>query len=160
MKLTNFEQTQSISIQGLGRHWDLHNLFDFAGIELLPESNSVRLRWEAIAHSPSAQGFPWENVGNRCAIRFDGVNAVWMAKAKESSGPGNARTLHQMGLVDPLELTPAKAIELGVRIPATRENGHYRFEFMDGFDIEIAASEATLEAESSPAATAEQPPLR
>jgi hypothetical protein len=49
-----------------------------------------------------------------------------------------------MGLVVPLERTPAKAKELGVRIPAEGGDGHYLFEFMDGFDIEVAASEATL----------------
>jgi hypothetical protein len=79
------------------------------------------------------------------------VSAVWVTKTKANTDSRNATTLHRMGLVVPLERTPVKVKELGARIPATSEDAHYLFEFMDGFDVEIAASEATLEAEFGPA---------
>lgn len=142
MRLTNFEQTQDVSLSGLGRHWDLHNCCNFMGIELLSESGAVRLSWELIPEfdnqKPRAHG---------CSIKFDGVSAVWLTRVEAGSSAEDARTLEQMGLVVPKVETEPQALELGVRLPSTNGNGHYLFEFMGGFDIEIAAAEATLEAE-------------
>ena len=130
MELTNFHLEQSICAVGLGCVWDLHNVCDFAGIELLPKEGAARLRW-IVLHSliPEVARQEGQRGVSSCAIRFDGVSAISAAVSRSRTDLRNATTLDQVSLVS----RPAGSAML--------------FEFMDGFDIEIVAATATLETE-------------
>jgi len=151
VKLTNFELATDVELSGLGHWWDLHNFTNFVGLELLPESGSARLSWVTIRVPPyDDAGFHRDNPARSCAIRFDGVSAIVVRRVLDGTAPSDARTLHQVRMVLPLESTANDLTALGIRVPSTDEAAHLLFEFMDGFDVEIAAVEATLEADIGP----------
>lgn len=152
MKLVNFEVTSEVELYGLGEVWDLHNCADFSGLALVPEEGAAILQWEIIPQqNPGPWGFSAVNPAQSCAIRFDGVTALWVTRVDqdgEMADPSNSRTLDGVSFVVPASSTPKDVIEHGYRIPASSKEGHLLFRFMDGFNIEIAASEATLKAGS------------
>ncbi len=51
MRLENFEIHSSIELQTGNLFWDLHNVFDFVGLELTPTENMVVMRWSVPAES-------------------------------------------------------------------------------------------------------------
>jgi hypothetical protein len=47
MKLENFEIcSSSIELQTGSSFWDLHNVFDFRGLELITDENAAVMRWD------------------------------------------------------------------------------------------------------------------
>jgi hypothetical protein len=87
-----------------------------------------------------------ESAPASCVLRFDGVMSLVVSRAQGDTDPRNARTIISIGRVLPREMTPSDLLEQGGRIPATGDDGHLLFSFMDGFDIELAAESVTLEA--------------
>jgi hypothetical protein len=51
MRLENFEIHSSIELQTGNLFWDLHNHFDFVGLELIPTENMAVMRWSVPAES-------------------------------------------------------------------------------------------------------------
>jgi hypothetical protein len=148
VKLTNFELDSTVGLTGLDQAWDLHNCVDFAGLELVPEEGAARMRWTVMTESPYREmGFNGGNPATSCAIRFDGVSEIAVRRVADGTHPTDSRTLHQVTLVAPLESTPADALKLGIRIPSVEADARLLFEFMDGFDVEVAAESATLVAD-------------
>jgi hypothetical protein len=47
MKFENFEISTSIELQTGDTFWDLHNVYDFLGLELVPSENTLVMRWSA-----------------------------------------------------------------------------------------------------------------
>ncbi len=149
MKLTNFELVSSVELAGLGHVWDLHNCVDFSGLELLPEEGAARMRWAVVQDAQlREQGFARNNPARSCAIRFDGVSTVLVNRVRGGSHSSDARTLLLVRLVAPLDPALADRPGSGTRLPSQDESAHLLFEFMDGFDVEIAANSATLESEA------------
>ena len=148
MKLTNFTMEGSVALRGLGQHWDLHNFVDFAGVELLPEVGGVRLSWTVLEYAEAQrEGFSRDNPARKCSLEFSRVRLLRATPVMDGGGASDARTLHEVGLVVPVEKSPAEAIEDGVRLPATNGEGNMLFQFMAGFDIELDAELVTLVAE-------------
>ncbi|MEO7866159.1 MAG: hypothetical protein ABIU54_00830 [Candidatus Eisenbacteria bacterium] len=148
MRLTNFKLDSGVELSGLGALWDLHNCVDFSGLEILPDEGAAKMRWTVMTESPfREQGFNGNNPARSCAIRFDEVTTILIRRVMDGSGPADARTLNDLRLVMSPENTPLEVSRAGIRIPATDGQGNMLFEFIDGFDIEIAASTATLEAD-------------
>ncbi len=148
MKLTNFEISGTIEVTGLGHSWDLHNCVDFAGLELVPETGSAKLRWTIMSMSPQReQGFGRGNSALSCAIRFDGVKEIRLRRTDDGSEGRNARTLASLAMVAPVESTPEDVAKRGGRLRSTEETAHMMFMFMDGFDFEVEAEQATLVAD-------------
>lgn len=148
VKLTNFELKSGVELSGLGVWWDLHNWFDFSGLELLPEQRAARLHWTVGKLALEQGTFGQANPLRNCAIRFDDVSAVLIRRVKDGTDPKDSDTLQRMTLVAPMEKTPSDSVSHGVRVPSADADGQFLFEFMDGFDIEVAAETATLESES------------
>jgi hypothetical protein len=46
MKLENFDVSSSIELETGNTFWDLHNVFDFRGLELIPGENAAVMRWD------------------------------------------------------------------------------------------------------------------
>lgn len=68
MKLQNFEVSGSIELQSGNLFWDLHNFANFDGLELIPEDDSVVMRWSV----PEGHN-PWRCHENR----FRGMELVF-----------------------------------------------------------------------------------
>jgi len=54
MKLENFEICSSIELQTANSFWDLHNVADFCGLELIPSENAAVMRWKVPSGSNSS----------------------------------------------------------------------------------------------------------
>ena len=68
MNLRNFEVSGSIELQSGSLFWDLHNFANFDGLELIPEEDSVVMKW-----SVPASANPWgcyENKFKRMELVF------------------------------------------------------------------------------------------
>jgi len=63
MKLKNFDVSSSIELQSGGLFWDLHNIANFDGMELIPRENAAVMRWSVATPTTN----PWGCYENKFA---------------------------------------------------------------------------------------------
>jgi hypothetical protein len=76
MKLKNFEISGSIELQAGNLFWDIHNFANFEGLELIPASNAVVMKWTA----PKGAN-PWgcyENKFSGMTLYFDNLQFLML----------------------------------------------------------------------------------
>jgi hypothetical protein len=79
MKLENFEIcSSSIELQTGNTIWDLHNVFDFCGLELIPSENAAVMRWNLPPGSnhPSISGTKFSGM----TLRFKNLQFLHVGK--------------------------------------------------------------------------------
>jgi hypothetical protein len=142
MKLTNFSLecvSQTITLVGLNREWDLHNFAGFSGFNFFPEDDLLQLQWTV----PDVEN-PWgcfQNHAEGCILKFRKIRLFSMHR------PETVVTLTDNTCLSGLSKV----------IPNTT-NGRLRrqwqddepfnllFEFLGGQTIEIQSEMAELEA--------------
>lgn len=74
MKLKNFEISSEIELQTGNLFWDIHNFAAFVGLELIPASNAVVMKWAV-----PKEGNPWGCTENRFSgmtLYFDNLRLL------------------------------------------------------------------------------------
>jgi len=71
MKLKNFDISSEIELQTGSLFWDIHNFAKFEGLELIPASNAVVMKW-TVPKQPNPWGC-YENKYSGMTLYFDNL---------------------------------------------------------------------------------------
>jgi hypothetical protein len=82
MRFENFEIDSSIELQSGNMSWDLHNVADFLGLELLPAENAAVMKWAL----PSGSNRSNENKFFGMELRFKNLQFLHIG-ARDSELP-------------------------------------------------------------------------
>lgn len=141
MRLENFDIHSSIELQSGNLVWDLHNVADFDGLELIPTENTVIMRWTVPPRSN-----PWgcyENKFSGLTLRFKNLQLLQVG-ARDSELPLSEDTC----VSDVLKVDP----ELQGTDPYMRTRRDWKptdsfrllFQFQSGRMIEIESETVEL----------------
>jgi len=142
MKLENFDLDApfgSVTLVGIGHHWDLHAWADFVGAEFMPEHDRLVLEWRA----PDGQENPWGSPGNDssgCRLVFNGVSFFQISPRDPAYPSSESRTV--------ASISKASLSETKFRFQNSWDAGEpFRLlvEFQDERRIEVEAESVSLE---------------
>jgi hypothetical protein len=141
MKLKNFEISREIELQTGNLFWDIHNFAHFEGLELIPASNVVVMKWTVPRRTN-----PWgcsENKYSGMTLYFDNLNFLKLTQRDPDMPLTEDTCVSAILKVDPA----IQHDELYMRTPKDWGPDHsYRlaFQFQSGRVVEVGSDSVEL----------------